>query len=112
MSEERSNTKPAKRRRGDRRDGRWIKAPGLQTVMMYILPKRTECEVYMKDTFDCTNRLAFIEEENRIHPEYRTTLFHGIIAILADEAGSFREQRMTTAELKARYISVYGEGKA
>ena len=36
----------------------------------------------------------------------------GIIAILADEAGSFREQRMTTAELKARYISVYGEGKA
>ena len=83
MSEERSNTKPAKRRRGDRRDGRWIKAPGLQTVMMYILPKRTECEVYMKDTFDCTNLLAFIEEENRIHPEYRTTLFHGIIAILA-----------------------------
>ena len=32
-----------KRHWGDRRDARWVKAPGLQTVMGYLLPKRTDC---------------------------------------------------------------------
>ena len=36
--------KKKKRKWGDRRDGRWVKAPGLQTVMGYLMPKRTDCD--------------------------------------------------------------------
>ena len=38
-----------KRRWGDRRDARLVKAPGLQTIMGYLWPKRTDCEVYIND---------------------------------------------------------------
>ena len=75
--------KKQKRRLGDRRDGRYVKAPGLQTVMGYILPKRADCEVYLHDEIDCTDLLAYIEEKNKMHPEYKTTLFHCMIAALA-----------------------------
>ncbi|MBQ1441445.1 MAG: hypothetical protein IIZ08_05945, partial [Clostridia bacterium] len=49
--------KKRRRRWGDRRDGRRVKAPGLQTVMGYLLPKRTDCEVYLNDTIDATELL-------------------------------------------------------
>ena len=65
-----------KRRWGDRRDGRLVKAPGLQTIMGYLLPKRTDCEVYLSDTIDATALVAYLEEKNASHPEYKTTLFH------------------------------------
>ena len=43
---------------GDRRDGRWVKdVPGLQTIMGHILPNRTDCEVFMKDSFDMINEI-------------------------------------------------------
>lgn len=71
------------RRRGDRRDGRMVKAPSLQTVMAYLMPKRTDCEVYLHDTIDCTELLKYIEEKNASHPEYTTTVFHCIITALA-----------------------------
>jgi len=72
-----------KRRWGDRRDGRMVKAPGLQTIMSGILPNRTDCEVHLHDTFDCTELLAYIEEKNAQHPDYKTTIFHCIITALA-----------------------------
>ena len=65
-----------KRRWGDRRDGRRVKAPGLQTIMGYLFPKRTDCEVYLSDTIDATELVAYLEAKNASHPEYRTTLFH------------------------------------
>ena len=68
------------RKWGDRRDGRWVKdVPGLQTVMAYILPKRTECEVYLSDQIDVTELVKYIEEKNAEHPDYRTTIFHSVI---------------------------------
>ena len=88
MSNDTKMTKPSpnskkKRKWGDRKDGRRVKAPGLQTVMAYLMPKRTDCEVYLHDTFDITDLLTFVEEKNRLHPAYRTTLFHCILAALA-----------------------------
>ena len=65
-----------KRRWGDRRDGRRVKAPGLQTIMGYLLPKRTDCEVYLSDTIDATELVAYLEKKNASHPEYKTTLFY------------------------------------
>jgi len=72
-----------KRKRGDRRDGRYVKAPGLQTVMGYLLPKRTDCEVYLSDKLDATNLLAYLEKKNAFHPEFKTTVFHCAVAGMA-----------------------------
>lgn len=78
-----NNKSKVKRRWGDRRDGRRVKAPGLQTVMGYLFPKRTECEVYLNDIIDVTDLLKYIETKNLQHPDYKTTVFHCAIAVLA-----------------------------
>lgn len=82
MSEETSK-KSYKRKWGDRRDGRWVKAPGLQTVMGFILPKRTDCEVYLNDKLDATELVKYLEKKNEAHPEYKTTVFHAALTGLA-----------------------------
>ncbi|MCR4709091.1 MAG: 2-oxo acid dehydrogenase subunit E2 [Clostridiales bacterium] len=61
---------------GDRPDGHYVKAPGLQTVMGYLFPKRTDCEVYLNDKLDATNLIKYLEKKNAEHPEYKTTIFH------------------------------------
>ena len=72
-----------KRKWGDRRDGRWVKAPGLQTVMAYLRPKRTDCEVYLNDKLDATELLQYLEQKNAQHPEFKTTVFHCMIMGMA-----------------------------
>ena len=74
--------KKKKRKWGDRR-GRWVKAPGLQTVMGYLMPKRTDCEVYLNDTIDATDLIAYLERRNAEHPDYKTTLFHCAVTGMA-----------------------------
>ncbi|MCR5138364.1 MAG: 2-oxo acid dehydrogenase subunit E2 [Oscillospiraceae bacterium] len=69
---------------GDRRDGRWVRdVPGLQTIMAHILPNRTDCEVFMKDSFDITELLPYLEAKNALHPDYKTTVFHALIMSVA-----------------------------
>ena len=80
MREEKNNNT---RRWGDRRDGRWVKAPGLQTIMSYLMPKRTDCEVYLHDTIDATELTAWLAERNALHPEYKTTVFHCFVTVMA-----------------------------
>ena len=70
-----SENQKRKRRWGDRRDGRRVKAPGLQTIMGYLWPKRTDCEVYLSDKIDATELMTYLEKRNEEHPEYKTTLF-------------------------------------
>jgi len=73
-----------KRKWGDRRDGRWINdVTGMQTLMTHILPNRTDCEVFMKEDFDITELLKYIDKKNAEHPEYKTTLFHCLICAIA-----------------------------
>ncbi len=72
-----------KRRFGDRRDGRRVKAPGLQTVMTCLMPNRTDAEVYLQDKIDVTDLLVWLEEKNRSHPEYKTTVFHCFVTAMA-----------------------------
>lgn len=72
-----------RRRWGDRRDARRVKAPGMQTVMAYLMPKRTDCEVYLHDTLDATELLKYLEKKNAAHPEYKTTLFHCFLTAMA-----------------------------
>ena len=76
--------KPIKRRWGDRRDGRWVRdVPGLTTIMMHIMPKRTAAEVYVNEKIDATELVRYIERKNAEHPDYRTTLFHCFIVAIA-----------------------------
>ena len=75
--------KKARRKWGDRRDGRRVKAPGLQTIMCYLWPKRTDCEVYLSDKIDATELLKYLETRNAEHPDYKTTLFHAAVTGMA-----------------------------
>ena len=49
---------------GDRRDGKRVQAPGLQTVMTALFPKRTENEVYLNETIDATELMKYLEKKN------------------------------------------------
>lgn len=73
-----------KRKWGDRKDARWVRdTPGLQAIMAHLMPNRTDCEVYLQDTIDITEIMAYLEEKNAQHPEYKTTLFHCFVTVLA-----------------------------
>ena len=75
--------KKKRRKLRDRRDGRYVKAPGLQTIMGYLFPKRTDCEVYLNDKIDATELMRYLEKKNAEHPDYKTTLFHCAITGMA-----------------------------
>ncbi len=72
-----------KRKRGDRRDGRWVKTPGLQSIMSVLMPNRTDCEVYLHDTIDCTELLRYLEKKNQGKTEEKMTLFHCTVTGIA-----------------------------
>ncbi len=67
----------------DRRDARRVHAPGLQSIMGFLLPKRTDCEVYLNDDLDVTELVAYLEKKNQSHPEYKTTIFHCAVTGMA-----------------------------
>ncbi len=72
------------RRWGDRRDGVWVRnAPGMNVVMAFLFPQRTQSEVFMQQELDITDLLKFIEKKNGPDAEYKTTLFHCIVTMLA-----------------------------
>lgn len=70
------DTKP-KKRWGDRADARYIRdVSGLTTIMLHLMPRRTESEVYLSDKLDATELVKFIERKNAEHDNYKTTIFH------------------------------------
>lgn len=72
------------RKWGDRRDGHWVKdAPGINVVMACLYPKRADSEVYLNLEVDITDLLRFIEAKNGPDAEYKTTLFHCVVLMVA-----------------------------
>ena len=68
-----------KRKWGDRWDGRWVKeVPGLQAIMPHLMPKRTDCEVYLHDEIDATELVRYLEKKNE-NLDYKITFFHCFI---------------------------------
>lgn len=52
----------SKRKFGDRKDARRVRdMDGLHCIMMHIMPKRTESEVYLEFPMDVTDLLPYIE---------------------------------------------------
>ena len=72
-----------KRRLGDRSDGRWVReAPALQTIMGHLFPNRCDNEVYLHDELDITDLIPFLEDKNKLHPDYKTTVFHALLFMI------------------------------
>lgn len=71
------------RKWGDRYDAYRIRdIDGLHFYMAYLMPKRTEAEVYINEKIDITELLKYISEKNA-SGERKVTLFHCIIAAVA-----------------------------
>ena len=76
--------KKPKKRWGDRPDARYIRdVSGLSTIILHIMPKRTESEVYLYDKIDATELVKFIEKKNAEHDNYKTTIFHCFVLAVA-----------------------------
>ena len=73
-----------KRKFGDRKDAVRIRdLDGLHVIMMHLMPKRTESEVYMEFPIDVTELLKYIDQKNQENPDYKTTMFHCIVTAVA-----------------------------
>lgn len=77
--------KKHRRKWGDRRDGRRIReTKGLQGIMPFLFPNRTDCEVFLSDKIDVTELLKFIDGKNEKFKlegrDMKLTLFHCVVA--------------------------------
>lgn len=71
------------RKFGDRYDAYRIRdIDGMHFYMAYLMPKRTEAEVYINEKIDVTELLSYIKEKN-LSGERKVTLFHCMIAAVA-----------------------------
>ncbi len=71
------------RKFGDRYDAYRVRdIDGLHFYMAYLMPKRTDAEVYINEKIDVTELLEYIKEKNATG-ERKVTLFHCVIAAVA-----------------------------
>ena len=71
------------RKWGDRYDAKRVRdIDGLHHYMAYLMPNRTDAEVYINEKIDITNLLEYIKEKNA-SGERKVTLFHCVIAAVA-----------------------------
>lgn len=70
-----------KRRRGDRKDGIWLRdLDALHAFTPYLYPNRADNEAFIRDTIDLTAVEAYLERKNASDPEMAYKLFHVILA--------------------------------
>lgn len=75
--------KSIQRKRGDRRDGKWLKdLDGMHLIMPFLFPKRTESEVYLLEQVDASNLVKYVEKKNLENPDKKTTAFHVFVAAI------------------------------
>lgn len=71
------------RKFGDRHDAYRVRdIDGLHFYMAYLMPKRTDAEVYINEKLDITELIKYINEKNA-SGERKVTLFHCVIAAVA-----------------------------
>ena len=71
------------RRWGDRYDAYRVRdIDGVHHYMAYLMPKRTDAEVYINEKIDVTDLLEYIKEKNA-SGERKVTMFHCVIAAVA-----------------------------
>ena len=78
-----SKEKKEKIRRGDRRDGVWLRnEPALNQFMAYLYPNRADNEAYINEELDLRPIDAYLAKKNEGRTEDRYTYFHVICAAI------------------------------
>ncbi|MCI8524487.1 MAG: hypothetical protein HFF17_00865 [Oscillospiraceae bacterium] len=73
--------KTTKRRRGDRKDGIWLRdLDAMHAFTPYLYPNRADNEAFIRDVFDLTAIDEFLAKKNAANPEMPYKLFHVILA--------------------------------
>lgn len=79
----RGETDMARRRMGDRRDGRLLRElDSLHFVTGVIYPNRCDNEAYITERIDLTNINAYLEKKNAGNDDYKYNLFQLIVTAL------------------------------
>ncbi len=74
-------TKEYKKRRGDRKDARWLRdLDSLHGIMPYIYPNRADNEAFISERIDLTRINGYMAEKNAEMPELKYKLFQVLIA--------------------------------
>ena len=73
--------KTYKKRRGDRKDARWLRdLDALHAFTPYLYPDRADNEAFISERIDLTNVNAYIDRKNAENPEMEYKLFQIIVA--------------------------------
>lgn len=74
-------SEPYKKRRGDRKDARWLRdLDSMHGIMPYIYPNRADNEAFISERIDLTKINAYLEQKNSANPEMRYKLFQLLVA--------------------------------
>ena len=72
------------RRFGDRADGYRVRdLDSMHVLTPYLMPRRTDNEVFLSEVFDLTKVNEYIAKKNADDPEFKYTFFHFFMAALA-----------------------------
>lgn len=67
----------------NRKDGKYIESKdAIHAIMPYIMPKRSEAEVYTKEIYDITALKKWLDKQNK-NNDYKMTYFHVLSAVFA-----------------------------
>ncbi len=67
----------------DRYDGKHVQVDGMHAFMCHLYKDRTEAEVFIKEAFDVTELVRFVEKKNQEDPSFKTTPWHVFVAAMA-----------------------------
>ncbi len=73
----------AKRKMGDRRDGRLMRElDSMHYIVPLIYPNRCDNEAYISETIDLTNINAYLKRKNETETDFPYTIFHLIVTAM------------------------------
>ena len=73
----------AKIRRGDRRDGVWLRdLDPMHGILPLIYPNRADNEAFIQERIDLTNLNAYLAKKTESDPEFKYTYLHAVVAAL------------------------------
>ena len=66
-----------KKRFGDRRDAKKVRdLDGMHNIMLEVMPKRCDADVYINVKIDVTNLIKYVEDYKKKNPDKKITFFH------------------------------------
>ena len=70
-----------KRKFGDRKDGKLLRnVDAMHFIMPIIYPNRCDNEAFISERIDLTNINKYLEEKNKLNPEYKYNLFQVMVS--------------------------------